>query len=442
MYIKLALRNAKRSFSNYFLSIITMTILIAIMYVSNCIAIFGRIQAGFQTASLPLLIVIIMIALVNYINTFMMKQRAKEFGIYLLLGMERKILSKMFRYEFFLIGIMCFILGVTIGMVFFVALFQKGFEGVEIQQMQEVQSILQTFLFFCILEGLSAIQLSKKINNLQIIQLMNENRLNQTTKESSKNVWGACFIICFTILILLLYGIVFWSDNIVNIIISFISIPLIGCIVTFYQWLYAYVWSMRLTQSDRLYQGNRLYCLSEISSGTKTNARMSCIYCICLLFAIQSFVFGALLFQKEVKLFEHANQQWMGILQLSISIIFLVIYFSTVSFAQMIELKRQAKNIGILFYMGKSKAQIKALLRKQILLKLFVPISMCFALLLISTPFINYKINRILPSTIHHTFIFIVLGFVACFVVLYLCYYYVVYVTSIRYLNQVLKLNY
>jgi hypothetical protein len=37
-------------------------------------------QAGFQTIALPLLIVVIMVVLVNYINIFIVKQRAKEFA--------------------------------------------------------------------------------------------------------------------------------------------------------------------------------------------------------------------------------------------------------------------------------------------------------------------------------------------------------------------------
>lgn len=115
MYIKLAFRNAKRSVLDYMLYISTMTILISVICVSNCIAIFGNMQIGFQTVSLPLLIILIMVALVNYINTFMMKQRAKEFASYLLLGMEKSKLSQMFLLEFCFIGVVCLFLGGLIG---------------------------------------------------------------------------------------------------------------------------------------------------------------------------------------------------------------------------------------------------------------------------------------------------------------------------------------
>lgn len=92
MYLKLAFRNAKRSITNYLLYITTMIILVAIMTVSNGIAITGKAQ-GFQTVSLPLLITLILVILAGYINSFMLKERAKEFANYLLLGMERNNLS-------------------------------------------------------------------------------------------------------------------------------------------------------------------------------------------------------------------------------------------------------------------------------------------------------------------------------------------------------------
>lgn len=90
MYWKLSIRNARRSFKNYLLYVVTMTVLLAVMELSNCIAVAGRF-ADFQTVSLPLLITVVQIILVGYIDTFMFTQRAKEFASYLLLGMPKKL---------------------------------------------------------------------------------------------------------------------------------------------------------------------------------------------------------------------------------------------------------------------------------------------------------------------------------------------------------------
>lgn len=43
MYLKLSIRNARRSFINYLLYVVTMTVLLAIIEVSNCITINEQI---------------------------------------------------------------------------------------------------------------------------------------------------------------------------------------------------------------------------------------------------------------------------------------------------------------------------------------------------------------------------------------------------------------
>lgn len=131
MYLKLAFRNAKRSNTNYLLYITTMTILVAIMTVSNCVAIIGKVQ-DFQTMSLPLPITLILTILAGYIDNFILKERAKKFSNYLFMGMERKNLSWMFLMEFLVIGLMCFVMGTLIGSGIYILLrlFQNTVGGV------------------------------------------------------------------------------------------------------------------------------------------------------------------------------------------------------------------------------------------------------------------------------------------------------------------------
>lgn len=86
-YFKLSIRNAKRSFTDYLLYIVTMTALSAVMEVSNCITITGK-SVGFQAVSFPPLITMIQVVLAGYNNTFMLK--AARQGV-------RKLLTA--RYE-------------------------------------------------------------------------------------------------------------------------------------------------------------------------------------------------------------------------------------------------------------------------------------------------------------------------------------------------------
>lgn len=83
----------------------------------------------------------------------MLKQRAKEFANYLLLGMEKSKLSFMFLCEFLIIGIACFIAGVLIGFGIYAALcIAVLHKENEMNISLFGWSILQTFFYFYFLQ--------------------------------------------------------------------------------------------------------------------------------------------------------------------------------------------------------------------------------------------------------------------------------------------------
>lgn len=147
MYLKLAFRNVKRSVFDYLLYIFTKIVLVSIMCISNCIAKLGNVQAGFQTVSLPILITLIMMILVDYINTFIFRQRAAELATYTLLGMEKKKLSLLFTTEICVIGVLCFLLGVLVGVSIYSLLFLPM---LQVDEKQFILILKSVFKLFCI----------------------------------------------------------------------------------------------------------------------------------------------------------------------------------------------------------------------------------------------------------------------------------------------------
>lgn len=441
MYLKLALRNAKRSAFDYLLYIFTVTILVAIMCISNCIAAFGDITVGFQTASLPLLIVVIMVVLVDYINDFMVKQRSKELATYMLLGMETRKLSLMFFMELSIIGAVCFILGVVLGIGIYYLCFHSMQTDAENHIVISVMasSIVQTFVYFCLVELLATLRMKQKLFRLQINQLMNEKRRNQSLKISKLKHLGVWFTASLFVFFAMLCGIVFIPDNKGDMLLSFLAIPMLCSIFMFYIWVYTYFSAKRAACSEELYQSTRLYRIAEITSNAKTSAFINFIFCNCLLFSATSFVFGVLLLNANISVFSSTSQQWMGFLQISICIIFMVIYFSILSLLQIVALKQQAKHLNILHYMGKNNLELRALVRTQILIKLFLPTSMCFVLIGISAPLINIKLNAVFPTAMHNMLWGALGGFIVCFIVLYISYFIVICTIGRRYITDSIK---
>ena len=167
MYLKLSIRNARRSFINYLLYVVTMTVLLAVIEVSNCITVIGE-SAGFQVVSLPLLIAAIQIVLVGYIDFFLLKQRAKEFASYLLLGMEKKRLTRLFLCEILLIGFCCYIAGTTIGFsIYGLWYFRDPLHEIKHCGFLYGRSMFYTFLFFGLIETVCSFRLRGRLNKLQ-----------------------------------------------------------------------------------------------------------------------------------------------------------------------------------------------------------------------------------------------------------------------------------
>ena len=438
MYLKLSIRSAGRSIFDYILYILSMVMLISVSCFSNYIANWGDMQAGFQTMALPLLTALVMLVLTDYIHTFIVKQRAKEFAIYMLLGMEKGRLASVFLCELLIVGTICFLLGAALGTGIFSIYCCAVLREAQHPSMPGIilKSILQRFACFCCVEISSILLLKQKIYKLQIVQLMHEKQRNQPLKENRKPFWGWVLLISFCSYLMLLLGISSMPDRMVFVSVSFISIPITLCVFSFYKYLYAFIASIRLSQKDILYQGCLLYQLAELTTGAKTGANINTVFCSCLLLSAGSFVFGSLLLHPDIPIYAQAAQQWMGFLQISICVLFLIVYFSILSLLQMIDLKRGARNIRILFQMGKSQGELKLLLCTQMLAKLLLPILMSFLVLLTAIPFVNHKLNFILPVSMYNFTFKAVSGFMLCFFGLYVCYCCAICTAATRYIRQ------
>lgn len=441
MYLKLAFRNAKRYMFDSVLYSLSMITLTSVICLSNCIANWGGMRAGFQTMALPLLVVVIMTVLVSYINTFIVKQRAKEFATYMLLGMEKDKLSLVFLCEFLVIGMICFLLGIALGVETFSICCYTILQGAGEQSISPIilKSILQTLAYFCCVEVLSILFMKRKIYKLQIVQLMSEKQRSQPLRTAKKHVWGFMIVISFSCYMILLFGISSMSDELMPISVSFISLPMLLCVFSFYKWLYAFLSFLRLSRADTLYQGNRLYRIAQMTTGSKTSANMNTIFCACIIFSALSFAFGTLLLNPDIHVFEQAEQQWMGVLQILVCIIFMIIYFSIISLLQVVDLKRGTRNIRLLLHMGKNPSELKTLLYSQTLVRMFLPTLMSFVMLLSATPFINHKLNFILPAFMCNLAVKAAGGFMICFFTLYLCYFCVVSMVITRYITSNIK---
>jgi Predicted permease. len=428
MYSRLAWRNAKRSISNYFIYIFTMIVLLSIMFISHYVSLIENI-GNIETMTLPLLILFISVILVHYINIFMLKQRSKEFANYILLGMERKNLIRMFLLEFFFISFLCFLISSIICFGIGFLIYEKVFlVGNFSLHLLFIQSMIRTFFCFCIMEFFSVNSIWKIMNKLEIRELIIERkRMEKLANNKYYSFWKILFATSFSFLLLLLIGVAYLPQHSVTIILSIIAIPLITSILSFYKYIFQRMEKTRRKASDNLYQNDNLYLISQIAKNYKTSALMNVIFCICLLFSVLSFIASAFLLNTELSLFDPITQRWLSFIQACISVIFIVLYFSILSSQQLMEIKQQINEFDILSFLGKNQTELKLLLRKQLSIKLSIPTYMCVLVLLISTPLVNYRLNNVLPIEMHNLLIKSLGKFSLCFLVVYICYFQIVY---------------
>lgn len=123
MYGKLAFRNIKRSARDYLVYFFTMTFVTALMFAFNSILFSKDVQALFEVAGImaamiglaTFFIVLIIAWLINYMIRFMLEKRSREFGIYLLIGMKKKKIARLYMQENIFLGVIAFFLGMGIG---------------------------------------------------------------------------------------------------------------------------------------------------------------------------------------------------------------------------------------------------------------------------------------------------------------------------------------
>lgn len=123
LYVKLALRNLKRSLKEYSIYVFTVTITMTLLYAFFTIAFSGEMQDLVTTYDnvksimimVSILVTLIIAWLIYYISNFILQKRSREFGMYLLLGMKRTQVSRMFLFEQLALGAVGFFIGCVLG---------------------------------------------------------------------------------------------------------------------------------------------------------------------------------------------------------------------------------------------------------------------------------------------------------------------------------------
>ena len=129
MYSKIAIKNVKKSFKDYTIYFLTLTLAVCIFYTFNSIesqkALTEMSSSGKEYTEMlttmisymSVFVAVILGGLILYANNFLIKKRNKELGIYMTLGMGKTKISKILIYETIIVGIVSLVSGLILGLI-------------------------------------------------------------------------------------------------------------------------------------------------------------------------------------------------------------------------------------------------------------------------------------------------------------------------------------
>ena len=126
---KLIFKNVHKNLRDYLIYFLTLMISVSLFYAFNSISdqpAFSEMgmtrtllydQLGILLSALSVLIAIVLAFLIIYANQFLLKRRKKELGIYMMLGMKKGRISRIFAGETFCVGVIALAVGLILGFI-------------------------------------------------------------------------------------------------------------------------------------------------------------------------------------------------------------------------------------------------------------------------------------------------------------------------------------
>lgn len=280
MLRKLTLRNAKRSAKDYLIYLVTMVIISALMFAFHGM-IFSRevreisTEAGVFAALIGLasfFIMIIVIWLVHYMVNFMLVRRSREFGTYLLLGMKKKQIARMFRRENLILGLTAMVFGILPGFVF-QKLFVNVFYAIINAEYQitaefSIWGVLVTFGVLALAYLLALLRIKRRFKKMHVRDFIYMEKQNeQIINENS--TWKKVFVIIAVVYIILFHILAFTSRMTIITVWVYIAV-LIAAIYLLYIGLSSLFVDYIKKKHRGVYQGANLFVLRQLASKIKT----------------------------------------------------------------------------------------------------------------------------------------------------------------------------
>ncbi|MFR4809768.1 MAG: FtsX-like permease family protein [Clostridium perfringens] len=309
MYFKIALNNVRKSFKDYSIYFLTLTLGVCIFYAFNSIGDqkafleLGKRQAEYikvlqgLISGISVFISCVLGGLILYANNFLVKKRKKELGIYMTIGMGKNKISKILTYETALVGIISLVVGLGVGVIvsqgisaFASKLFEVSLSNYKF--LLSTDAILKTVLYFGIIFILVMIFNTFVISKYKLIDMLTAAKKNEDIKIKNPILTAIIFFISLGLLGVAYKLVIKVGLNPTDrMFLVSIVLGILGTLLLFFS-LAGFVLYVLQRNKNVYLKGLNIFVLRQMNSKINTNFLSMTVICLMLFLTISTLATG------------------------------------------------------------------------------------------------------------------------------------------------------
>ena len=295
-FSKLAFRNVKKSYKDYF-----VMFSVCLFYTFNSFSAQEQIlnlnasqSTVLQTVGqfmnvLSVFVAIVLAFLILYANNFLIRRRKQEFGVYMLLGMPKRDISKILVYETMAVGVLSLLSGLLLGILcsWLLGLFSAGMlqVAVSFHFIFSLSSAVSTIVSFTVIFIVIMLLNTRVIAKVKLIDLLQAKKKMEATRMRSS--WISVLVL---LLSLILLGTAYYmaTASLQMFAVMLLPILLIGGIGTilFFVSLSGFLIQFIRLSKRTYYRDLHMVVLRQINAKISSASTAMGIVCLMLLLAI------------------------------------------------------------------------------------------------------------------------------------------------------------
>ena len=295
---KLIIKNVRKNIRDYLIYFLTLMISVSVFYAFNSISdqpAFSEMgmtktllydQLGILLSTLTVLIAVVLAFLIIYANQFLLKRRKKELGLYMVLGMKKGRISRIFAGETFCVGVIALVTGLCLGValsqgISLVALKLFAIELSKFQLVFSVGAFQKTALCFAVIFLLVMTFNVWSVSSVHLIDLLTASRKNETSQNRSRLLPILLFFV--SLACILSSGVMFYRNGILpsreNRSFQAAGILLVAGTFLFFYSLSTVLVQVLRANSNVYLRGLNTFLVRQVGSKIRTNYFIMSIVC-------------------------------------------------------------------------------------------------------------------------------------------------------------------